>query len=275
MNNILCQYGCGQIAKYKTKGGRDICSPSPNSCPANRRKNSEAGKNLSPEKKKRRSDGVQKAWDERKEDILAKQRATNQKNSGVDYPQQSKKIRQKTLDTLQKEYGVINIMHHKPANDKRKATNMERFGVEEAVGSNHVDAKRRATMFERYGVENIFHLPEKRGNSAISKMANDWLDSLDIPEDWRELPIPETVYTADALDIKNKVIYEFYGDYWHGNPKKYDKEVINEQAEKSFGQLYAITIGREKYLKKLGYIFITIWEYDWTKKGRRKRRPHQ
>lgn len=41
---ILCQYGCGQEALFQTKGGRKICSKSPNQCPANRKKNSQGVK---------------------------------------------------------------------------------------------------------------------------------------------------------------------------------------------------------------------------------------
>ena len=41
---IYCQYGCGQQAKFKTKGGKNICSQSPNKCPANRKKNSQSVK---------------------------------------------------------------------------------------------------------------------------------------------------------------------------------------------------------------------------------------
>lgn len=41
---ILCQYGCGQEALFQTKGGRKICSKSPNQCPINRKKNSQGGK---------------------------------------------------------------------------------------------------------------------------------------------------------------------------------------------------------------------------------------
>ncbi len=40
-NIILCQYGCGQQAKFQTKAGKKICSKSPNQCPANRKKNSQ------------------------------------------------------------------------------------------------------------------------------------------------------------------------------------------------------------------------------------------
>ena len=45
---MLCEYGCGQDARYKTKGdgtrnpSKRCCSRSPNSCPINRRKNAES-----------------------------------------------------------------------------------------------------------------------------------------------------------------------------------------------------------------------------------------
>lgn len=43
---ILCQYGCGQEAKFQTKAGKKICSKSPNQCPVNRKKNSQGGKRV-------------------------------------------------------------------------------------------------------------------------------------------------------------------------------------------------------------------------------------
>lgn len=37
-----CEYGCGKEAKFQTKGGRNCCCKSPNSCDINRKKNSES-----------------------------------------------------------------------------------------------------------------------------------------------------------------------------------------------------------------------------------------
>lgn len=37
--NILCEYGCGQLAKYVLENGKKCCSKSPNSCQANKQKN--------------------------------------------------------------------------------------------------------------------------------------------------------------------------------------------------------------------------------------------
>ena len=38
--NELCEYGCNNQAKYKTRSGKLICSKSPNSCSINKAKNS-------------------------------------------------------------------------------------------------------------------------------------------------------------------------------------------------------------------------------------------
>jgi len=43
---IKCEYGCGNIAKFKTKGGRLICSKHSSSCEVNRKKNSDRMKEL-------------------------------------------------------------------------------------------------------------------------------------------------------------------------------------------------------------------------------------
>ncbi len=43
--NILCEYGCGMVGKYKLKSGKYCCSLHRNSCPENKRKNAEGLKN--------------------------------------------------------------------------------------------------------------------------------------------------------------------------------------------------------------------------------------
>jgi hypothetical protein len=114
------------------------------------------------------------------------------------------------------------------------------------------------------------HISKKRGcpkcGNNSSKVENDWLDSLKIPDSWRQsiINVDNKIYKLDALDVENKVIYEFYGDYWHGNPLIYDENSINEKNGKRFGELYDKTIERENSLKKLGYKIISIWESDFS-----------
>jgi very-short-patch-repair endonuclease len=101
-------------------------------------------------------------------------------------------------------------------------------------------------------------------NSKCGLMENKWLDSYNIPNEYRQYIIEN--YRVDGINIKDKIIYEFYGDYWHGNPEKYNPNDINKSTYKTFGELYNYTIKREEYLKSLGYIIISIWESDYNKK---------
>lgn len=105
----------------------------------------------------------------------------------------------------------------------------------------------------------------KCSNKSISKMEIKWLDILNIPIENRHQTIRignKNIY-VDA--IVNNQIYEFYGDYWHGNPKTKDPEDINSNNGIKFGDLYQKTIERENTLKSKGYEIITIWESDFKK----------
>jgi hypothetical protein len=68
----------------------------------------------------------------------------------------------------------------------------------------------------------------------------------------------------DGFCEANNTVYEFHGDYWHGNPSIYNAEDMNENVGVSFGELYEKTISREELIKKLGYSLVTIWENDWN-----------
>jgi hypothetical protein len=107
-----------------------------------------------------------------------------------------------------------------------------------------------------------------------SKRASMWLDSLDIIE--REFRIPENPrLTADGFDAKTRTVYFFHGDYWHGNPEKYDRQAINPHNGKQFGQLYDRTVSIEHEISGYGYNLVTIWESDWVRSRRETSRSGQ
>jgi len=68
---------------------------------------------------------------------------------------------------------------------------------------------------------------------------------------------------VDGLNKKSNTIYEFLGDYWHGNPKKFNSNQMNELCKSPFGKLYLNTIKRFDLLKRMGYNIKYIWESDW------------
>lgn len=67
----------------------------------------------------------------------------------------------------------------------------------------------------------------------------------------------------DAFDPKTNTIYEFYGDFWHGNPNIYKLDDINVANKKTFGELYLATLDREKLIKEAGYNLVSMWESDF------------
>jgi hypothetical protein len=79
----------------------------------------------------------------------------------------------------------------------------------------------------------------------------------------KAIRINNRLIKPDGYDPTTNTIYEFYGDYWHGNPKIYNKDDINKNANKTFGELYKRTISRERFIKKYGYKVISIWENDY------------
>jgi hypothetical protein len=98
-------------------------------------------------------------------------------------------------------------------------------------------------------------------SDTISKPEINFLDYLHLLPDHRQWKIRR--YHADG--IEENTIYEFLGDYWHGNPVKYAPDDYNQRAHKTFGELYQNTIKKFQILKSLNYKVKYIWESDWVK----------
>lgn len=79
-----------------------------------------------------------------------------------------------------------------------------------------------------------------------------------------EFTIPTTRYRADGYCKKTNTVYEFHGDYFHGNPKIYKSEELNTLCNTTFGKLYESTVKKEEKIKKLGFNLVIIWESDWN-----------
>ncbi len=100
-----------------------------------------------------------------------------------------------------------------------------------------------------------------------SRIEKEWIVSLLKPDIETQYRIPNTKYIVDGFDLKTNTVYEFYGDYWHGNPNKFKSIDVNTRTPgcKTFGQLYKDTFIREKEIKSLGYNIISIWESEFRK----------
>lgn len=101
-------------------------------------------------------------------------------------------------------------------------------------------------------------------SKRISKPGQLWLDSKNIITREIYIKIGKTKFFIDGFDVENNTIYEFLGDYWHGNLNKYKAEDRNRNNNKTFGELYNKTIERFTALKTAGYRIIYRWESSDT-----------
>ena len=107
----------------------------------------------------------------------------------------------------------------------------------------------------------------------VSCMEQEWLDSFGIDLDrQKSLRVDSKLYKVDGFDPATNTVYEFYGDFWHGNPKIYKAEDYNHISHKFFGELFSSTMEKESLLRK-HYNVVAIWEADFITNKQNQRAP--
>jgi len=110
----------------------------------------------------------------------------------------------------------------------------------------------------------------KRG--PWSEVALEWLRSIEgrlgrkirHHRNGGEYRIPHTNLRVDGWDEETGTIYEFHGDYWHGNPDVYPEDMPHPDVKgKTMGDLYRATMEKEQLLRDMEYRVVSIWENDW------------
>jgi hypothetical protein len=97
----------------------------------------------------------------------------------------------------------------------------------------------------------------------VSIPEKEFLDYYNIPETPTNRQVNILNKHVDGYDDKTHTIYEFLGDYWHGNPLKYNPADMNTQTKSTFLTLYQNTMKKFEVFKKNGYKVNFIWESDW------------
>ena len=61
-------------------------------------------------------------------------------------------------------------------------------------------------------------------------------------------------------------VYQFHGDYWHGNPARFDQNKIHPKYKEkglTYGDRYEETLIKDQELRDKGYNVIIMWESEW------------
>lgn len=103
----------------------------------------------------------------------------------------------------------------------------------------------------------------------VSRDSQRWLDEIGVKIREVKIIVNSKIYIADGFDPETNTIYEFLGDYWHGNPIKYDPNMKHPVSKKTFGELYLETLARIKTLQEAGYNLVYIWESEWRQLKRK------
>lgn len=106
-------------------------------------------------------------------------------------------------------------------------------------------------------------------SASVSRKETKWLDLMKVPNDNLHrnviIFIDNKKYNVDGYLANSKTIYEFLGDYWHGNPNVYSAKDFNINCKKTFGELFLNTELKLNKLKEHGFQIISIWESEFDK----------
>lgn len=91
----------------------------------------------------------------------------------------------------------------------------------------------------------------------------------------RQFKIPGTNFRVDGYCRETNTIYEFLGDYWHGNPEKYKPEMVNKNCNEPFKNLYGETLKRFEIIATGGFKIKFVWENDFNNYGLEKLKEYR
>lgn len=221
-------------------------------------------------------------------------KSTNLKKHGVDNPLKSPHVRAKIAQTNLDRYGATWITQTNLILDgqarscqDKSVTHLSRIGKQSQVDL----LSDYNWIFDQYVVQNktAAHIANELGldQTTIGKYLRGhkitidhsfnysyvcllWLESIMETEgiyiqhamNGGEFKIPGTRWKADGYCAETNTIYEFHGDYWHGNPLIYEPDFYNKSRYMSMGELYKKTIEREANIKELGYNLVVKWETE-------------
>ncbi len=210
-------------------------------------------------------------------DIREKQIQTRQSKYGVDFLFQSPDFQQKIkIQTKERYNGVYPTQLHVPLNIWN---NIQDYNW--LYNQYIIQEKTAVQISQELGISDTtigrylrLHEINIKQSYWYSVKSINWLESIMNREEiyirhamnGGEYKIPDTRYKADGYCKETNTIYEFHGDYWHGNPKLFESTVYNDSTKCTMGELYQKTLKREQIIKELGYNIVSIWEYDYEKR---------
>ena len=120
-------------------------------------------------------------------------------------------------------------------------------------------SKREETNLKNHGVRNSGFMAKNSPRSKKEKLVGKHL-----PKSYK---INQTIlgFRPDYIDLEKKHIIEIYGDYWHCNPKLYDKDFYHSRLKMTALEKWNKDQLRKSIFESAGYTVTIVWERDIEK----------
>ena len=202
------------------------------------------------------------------------------------------KNKQTTLDR----YGVSSVLSLPDIRERIKETNLEKYGNEygscefvDRMGgfAKDKDLASRAGKIGTKHPKNVKHQKEFFASEKFKEWKKQW--AMDNPEKatasrlaWArtskfhqrlkkqfednsistQTEYKVLNYFVDEFDVKTNTCIEFFGDYWHCNPNKYQSNFIHPESKLTAQDIWDRDKIRLERIKSQGYNIFVIWESD-------------
>lgn len=81
----------------------------------------------------------------------------------------------------------------------------------------------------------------------------------------KQLRCNDMIVRVDCYNPTNKKVIEFYGDYWHANPIKYDGDyIINKKTGRTAKEIWVKDDKRIKQINQKGHEVLIVWEKEFV-----------
>lgn len=205
--------------------------------------------------------------------------------TGLKAPIQAKECKEKISSTMKERYGVQWFLnrgeHYKTITNIMK----EKYNVENVFYSNEwqeyvyqmKNGVSKAKFREKEKLEREQAFFRKR--QGVSKTELEVVDTLLTLYSFKDPrycsltnsqvtivnPATKQFFRPDFYDKETNIIVEIYGDYWHCNPKFYEKDFSHKRMGLTAQQVWDFDRNRQQTLiNATGAKFIVIWASEWA-----------
>ena len=241
-----CEYGCGEIARFKTKQGKLICCKSPNSCKKNKEKNSASVRSayennkilpnrkpkiLTPESRRRMcwNKGLTK---ETNESLMKLSLSFSGRPGHTHTPETRKHLSEKRMEYLENNHHLLWFSFNNGKKNIKVQGNWERKFAEFLISQHILWERNRIIYQETRTYTPDFYLPEYN----IYVEIKGWMKEYDkykmwlvLNEKYIDLRIVSSLKIIDDLESKKILVNELpkFSDNYPINSIDYSKFNIN------------------------------------------------